>query len=141
MVVRELAHALIKNEYEDTAMYLRKVTTESPISLAFLLEALRFTCESVEKPIVLFIDEIDSLIGDSLLSVLRQIRSGFQERPTSFPQSLCLIGLRDVRDYRIWSKEYGEYVSTSSPFNIKAISLVLSNFTQEEVQSPLWTTY
>ena len=133
LIVRELAHSLSKNGYKDTATCLRKLTTQIPISLGFLLEALRFTCESIEKPIVLFIDEIDSLIGDSLLSVLRQIRSGFEERPESFPQSLCLIGLRDVRDYRVWSKEHGEYVSTSSP--IKAISLVLSNFTREEVHT------
>lgn len=29
--------------------------------------------ELADKPTILFIDEIDSLIGDSLLSVLRQI--------------------------------------------------------------------
>ena len=39
-----------------------------------------------------------------------------------------------MRDYRIWSKEEGVYISTASPFNIKAISLLLSNFTEEEVK-------
>ena len=67
--------------------------------------------------------------------MLRQIRTGFERRPESFPRSLCLIGLRDVRDYRVWSKEHGEYVSTSSPFNIKAISLSLPNFGLIEVRA------
>lgn len=65
------------------------------------------------------------------MSVLKQIRTGFEERPKNFPQSLCLIGLKDVRDYRIWSKEQGGYISTSS----QAISLVLSNFTLADVKS------
>ncbi len=78
-------------------------------------------------------NEIDSLIGDSLLSVLRQIRTGFSNRPDRFPQSICLISLRDVKDYRIWSEEAGAYVSNATPFNIKTVSLTLSNFSQEEV--------
>lgn len=46
-----------------------------------------------------------------------------------------LIGLRDVRDYRVWSKEKGEYISTSSPFNIKAESITLSNITVDDVNN------
>ena len=45
-----------------------------------------------------------------------------------------MIGLRDVRDYRIWSRHEGKVISTSSPFNIKAKSLALSNFTLNEVK-------
>lgn len=107
---------------------------EEPITLDLFRRALAFWSEHSDRPIALFIDEIDSLIGDSLLSVLRQIRAGFIDRPHYFPQSICLIGLRDVRDYRIWSKEEGVYVSTASPFNIKTVSLLLSNFSAEEVR-------
>ena len=114
---------------------LRSMYKTSPLTLNLLEEVLRVWAESSEKPIVLFIDEIDSLIGDSLLSVLRQIRVGFTDRPKNFPQSICLIGLRDVRDYRIWSKKEGQCVSTSSPFNIKAVSLTLTNFTKSEVEN------
>lgn len=114
---------------------LRQLIGMEPISLALLTNALSIFAESSKKPIVLFIDEIDALIGDSLLSVLRQIRAGFKNRPAGFPHSLCLIGLRDVRDYRIWSKEQGVYVSTSSPFNIKAESLTIANFSEEQVRA------
>ena len=40
------------------------------------------------KPLVLMIDEIDSLVGDTLLSVLRQLRAGYDRRPEGFPQSI-----------------------------------------------------
>jgi len=36
--------------------------------------------EEGPRPLVLMIDEIDALIGDSLISVLRQLRSGYTER-------------------------------------------------------------
>ncbi len=75
-----------------------------PVTINLLFDALTTWAELADKPTILFIDKIDSLIGDSLLSVLRQIRAGFSQRPKRFPQALCLIGLRDVRDYRVWSK-------------------------------------
>ena len=56
-----------------------------------------------DLPLVILLDEIDSLVGDTLISVLRQIRSGYNKRPRHFPQSIILCGVRDVRDYRIHS--------------------------------------
>ncbi|NJO08068.1 MAG: ATP-binding protein, partial [Chloroflexaceae bacterium] len=85
------------------------------------------------KPIVLFIDEIDALIGDTLISVLRQLRSGYDKRPEGFPQSIILCGVRDVRDYRIFSDEQQAMVLGGSAFNIKAKSLRLGNFTQQDI--------
>jgi AAA ATPase domain len=85
------------------------------------------------RPIVLFLDEIDSLKDAVLLSVLRQLRSGYLHRPEGFPQSVALVGLRDVRDYRIRVRTEAETLGTSSPFNIKVESLTLPNFTPAEV--------
>ena len=65
--------------------------------------ALTRWCMDDPKPLVLLIDEIDTLIGDSLISVLRQLRAGYDQRPEGFPQSVVLCGVRDVRDYRIHS--------------------------------------
>ena len=89
------------------------------------------------RPLVLFIDEIDSLIGDTLLSVLRQLRSGYPDRPRRFPQSIILCGVRDVRDYRIFSSSQGSHVTGGSAFNIKAESLRLGDFSEIEVRSLL----
>jgi len=88
-----------------------------------------------DKPILLFIDEIDSLVGDTLISVLRQLRAGYIKRPKNFPQSVCLVGVRDVRDYRIWSDEEQQTILGGSAFNIKAESLVLPDFSLAQVRN------
>ena len=88
-------------------------------------------------PLVLLIDEIDSLIGDSLLSVLRQLRAGYDLRPKGFPQSVVLCGVRDVRDYRIQSTTENAVITGGSAFNIKAQSLRLGDFSQDEVRALL----
>ena len=89
--------------------------------------------EMDQQPKVLIIDEIDSLIGDTLISVLRQLRSGYDKRPDSFPQSVILCGVRDVRDYRIHSSAEKTIITGGSAFNIKAESLNLGYFFQKEV--------
>lgn len=94
--------------------------------------ALATWARAVPRPLVIFLDEIDALRDDALISVLRQIRAGFPNRPQHFPWSLALIGLRDVRDYKVASGSDSR-LGTSSPFNIKAESLTLRNFTPQEV--------
>ncbi|CAA6804555.1 MAG: AAA-like domain-containing protein, partial [uncultured Thiotrichaceae bacterium] len=87
-----------------------------------------------DKPIVLMLDEVDALVGDTLISLLRQIRAGYAQRPQAFPQSIILCGVRDVRDYRIHSKDQ-EIITGGSAFNIKAKSLVMGSFTQQEIHA------
>ncbi len=104
------------------------------------------------RPLVLFIDEIDSLQNETLISVLRQLRDAYPIRPESFPSSVGLIGLRDVRDYKVASggsetvavdgfpgiskllNPKGDRLNTASPFNIKVSSITLRNFNAEEVE-------
>jgi len=87
----------------------------------------------IDRPLVVFFDEIDSLPGPVLLSVLRQLRDGYTSRPAPFPQSVALVGLKDVRDYKAQARPGAEPLGTSSPFNIKSRSLSLRNFTAAEV--------
>jgi hypothetical protein len=94
--------------------------------------ALRAWAKSSSRPLVVLIDEIDALRDQALLSILRQLRDGFPDRPKAFPQSVGLIGLRDVRDYKIASGG-SDNLNTSSPFNIKVGSFTLRNFNQAEV--------
>ena len=98
-----------------------------------LEETLGRWAEADPTPLVLLIDEIDSLIGDTLLSVLRQLRAGYVRRPLGFPQSVVLCGVRDVRDYRIHSSSQNAVISGGSAFNIKAKSLRLGDFCRDEV--------
>ena len=87
------------------------------------------------RPVVLLIDEIDALIGDTLISVLRQLRAGYTKRPALFPQSVVLCGVRDVRDYRIHSSREKTIITGGSAFNVKAESLRLGNFDREQVET------
>ncbi|MBF0390822.1 MAG: ATP-binding protein, partial [Desulfamplus sp.] len=89
------------------------------------------------KPIILMVDEIDALIGDTLISVLRQIRAGYNKRPKLFPQTIILCGVRDIRDYRIHSSKDKEIITGGSAFNIKAKSLRLGDFIKPEVYNLL----
>lgn len=50
------------------------------------------------KPLVVLIDEIDALVGDTLISVLRQLRAGYTRRPGRFPQSVILCGRSVCRE-------------------------------------------
>ena len=99
---------------------------------SMLATYLRRLSENLQKPIVLLVDEIDALVGDSLVSILRQIRSGYTDRPSAFPQTVVLCGVRDVRDYRIVLSNQ-DIVTGGSAFNIKAESLRLGNFSKEEI--------
>ena len=99
---------------------------------ALLTTYLGRLSENCPKPIVLVIDEIDALVGDSLVSVLRQLRAGYANRPKAFPQTVILCGVRDVRDYRIVLSNQ-DIVTGGSAFNIKAESLRLGNFSEEEI--------
>lgn len=137
-IINVLLYAVKSQLPQENAIikFLEKMVTDlALINYNSLNEVLEYFALHSSKPIVLFIDEIDSLIGDTLLSVLRQIRAGFTHAPKRFPHSLCLIGLRDVRDYRIWSRIEGKNISTSSPFNIKSKSLVLTNFTLDNIKT------
>jgi len=88
------------------------------------------------RPTVLLLDEVDALMGDTLISLLRQLRSGYAERPANFAQSVILCGVRDIRDYRIHSSQ-NEIITGGSAFNVKAASLRVGNFVREEIEA-LW---
>lgn len=102
-----------------------------------LFDLLRRWCESCPRPVVLFLDEIDSLIDAVLISALRQLRTGYPERPGHFPHSVALIGLRDIRDYRLAAGPEGATLGTSSPFNIKIESVAMPGFGIDEVAALL----
>ncbi|HEC84045.1 MAG TPA: ATP-binding protein [Thioploca sp.] len=97
--------------------------------------ALTRWAEASPQPLVLLIDEIDSLMGDTLISVLRQLRAGCHKRPALFPQSIILCGRRDVRHYHLHSAQNKTIITGGSAFNIKAKSLRLDYFTPNEIET------
>ncbi|MCP5106217.1 MAG: ATP-binding protein [bacterium] len=139
--VKEGIRAILDSLAEQAADYLddsflkekwQTILTQSGEYKA-LQNALKIWSKNSKKPIVLFIDEIDSLVGDTLISVLRQLRSGYEGRPGLFPQSIILCGVRDIRDYRIHSDKEKSVITGGSAFNIKAKSLRLEYFNADEI--------
>ncbi len=98
-----------------------------------MIDFLSQWCLKLPKPLVLLVDEIDSLYDDVLISVLRQFRDGFQFRPKGFPSSVSLVGLRDVREYKEKVRENDRSIGSGSPFNIKAKSLTIRNFSLSQI--------
>ncbi|MCS7035612.1 MAG: ATP-binding protein [Saprospiraceae bacterium] len=94
-------------------------------------------CRGLPKPLVLLLDEVDALYDDVLVSVLRQLRDGFQRRPRLFPQSVALVGLRDIREYRLKARGENPSLGAGSPFNVKAESFFLPVFSEAEVRALL----
>lgn len=94
-------------------------------------------CRALDKPVVLLLDEVDALYDDVLISTLRQLRDGFQSRPKYFPQAVALVGLRDIREYRMRARADNPSIGAGSPFNVKAKSFFLPVFSSEEVRSLL----
>lgn len=89
------------------------------------------------KPLVVLFDEVDTLQDQSLISFLRQLRGGFATRGIGrFPVSAALVGMRDLRDYVIKSKD-GVMLNPGSPFNIKEDSATLANFSESDVNELL----
>ena len=132
----EIAEKAILTAWLDAADFWLPDELKLPAHIASIQRIGSFLKTWVEhspRPVVLFIDEIDSLQNQTLISVLRQLRDGFPRRPKGFPQSVGLVGMRDVRDYK-YAAGGSERLNTSSPFNIKVQSFTLRNFNQDEVR-------
>jgi hypothetical protein len=85
------------------------------------------------KPLIVLFDEVDVLQGETMISFLRQLRGGFAGRGVgTFPTSIALVGMRDLKDYITAAKD-GIAPNPGSPFNIKEDSAMIGNFTQENV--------
>jgi hypothetical protein len=101
-----------------------------------LLTSLTDYCMLLDKPLVIFFDEADCLSEGTLISFLRQLRSGYNDRnEVPFVHSVALVGMRNIRDYKARIRPDSESLGSASPFNIVTESMTLKNFTKEEIIS------
>ena len=95
---------------------------------------LQNVCRAVGKPVVVFFDEADCLVGNALISFLRQLRDGYVNRKEiPFPKSIALVGMLDVRDYKAQIRPDGQSLGQVSPFNIIAEDILIPNFTESDI--------
>ncbi len=91
-------------------------------------------CQLLDKPLVILFDEVDCLSNQTLISFLRQLRTGYVNRGTiPFMHSVALVGMRNVRDFKAKIREEQDTLGSASPFNIIAEALTIRNFTHQEV--------
>ncbi len=134
-IIWEMASSARDYTGDGTLLPLAKEVCDTHPPYQALIEFLSRWAAMSNVPTVLLMDKTDALVGDTLISVLRQIRSGYPKRPGFFPQSVILCGIRDVRDYRLHSG--GEVIAGGSAFNIKAESLRMGDFIGPEIQALL----
>ena len=92
------------------------------------------------RPLVVFFDEADCLIGATIVSFLTQLRNGYiARRQGPFPHSVVLVGQRNVRDYTLSHEERiaVSWLGSASPFNISAEATTIGPFTEPEVSELL----
>ncbi|MDR1602593.1 MAG: AAA-like domain-containing protein, partial [Tannerella sp.] len=91
-------------------------------------------CMLLDKPLVILFDEADCLSEGTLISFLRQLRNGYNNRSiTPFVHSIALVGMRNIRDYKAKIRPDSQSLGSASPFNIITETYTLKNFTIEEI--------
>jgi len=99
-------------------------------------DALKDYCSLLDKPLILFIDEIDGLQNGTLITFLRQLRDGYITRPEiNFVHSIALVGMRNIRDYKSKLRDDKLTLGSTSPFNVISDSLTIHNFSFSEVEA------
>ena len=93
-------------------------------------------CATLDKPLVILFDKADCLSENTLITFMRQLREGYNERSTvPFVHSLALVGMRNIRDYKAKIRPVSQSLESASPFNIVTEAFTLKNFTKEEIAS------
>jgi AAA+ ATPase superfamily predicted ATPase len=128
----------IKNEFKYSKLPRIDFSEQDQITdqtSVLIKDTLRSICSKLDKPFVLFFDEVDCLEDALLITFLRQLRDGYISRDEiPFPQSIALVGMRNIRDYKSKVRENKNTLGSASPFNIITKALTINNFTFEEVK-------
>ena len=98
---------------------------------------LQCRSQASQKLIVLQLDEVDTLVGDTLISLFQKLGVAYPKDSAQFPQTVILCGVRDLRDYRIQARSEREPITGGSAFNIKAESLPLGDFMADQTRTLL----
>jgi len=137
-VVEQIARGARDQIGDRQATALAQEIIENSSGTTMVEEFLTRWCDGSTSQTVLLLDEVDALVGDTLIALLRQLRAGYPKRPALFPQTVILCGVRDLQDYRIQSSSEKAVITGGSAFNIKAKSLRLGDFNRNETETLLF---
>ena len=123
-------------EFADEFDEKRKKSTPSDDAVKGVMTLLSALARKCGKPFVVFFDEADCLCFDPLVAFLRQLRNGYINREdVPFPASVALVGLRNIKDYKMRIRPDGESVGQASPFNVITEVLPMRLFSEAEMRS------
>ncbi len=102
-----------------------------------VLKLLSVLSRRARKPLVIFFDEVDCLSDGTLVGFLRQLCNGriACTAPGTFPVSIALIGLRNIRDYKMRIRPEGQSTGEASPFNVITKAMTIRQFTESEMRA------
>lgn len=134
----ETSIAISYPEDEEALDYLRQMRTSHFIPREAVHACLSHWCKRSAKPVVLLLDEVDGLDEKPLVSLLSQIRFGFEQdrKNQAFPRSIGLISMRYIKDYQL-PKGDKDGERRYSPFNIISDFIRLEDFSEGEVEKLL----
>ena len=126
-IMDQVSQRIQLHEHLSAYPFADQVTTAQFTTV--LQRGLTLFCRELDKPLVILFDEVDCLSNGTLITFLRQLRSGYVTRSqTPFPHSIALVGMRNIRDYKARIRDDRETLGSASPFNIVADArLVITN--------------
>jgi hypothetical protein len=131
-IVRKLKDVLTLSDIPQRADFAKEANYINYTNV--LNMSLTLFCKLLDKPLIILFDEVDCLSEGTLISFLRQLRDGHNNRDQyPFVHSIALVGMRNIRDYKAQIRPDSQSLGSASPFNIIAKSLTLKNFTKEEI--------
>ena len=136
-ILQRLADAASRELHDESLHEIRREALEDWSPCMAFQVAMHHWTQANAQPLVLLIEGADALVGDSLLSLLRQTRTGFIDRPDAFPHSIALCGVQDLRHCYFRPGPGGEPLGGGSPFNFSSVSLRLADFGRAEVEALL----
>jgi hypothetical protein len=70
-----------------------------------------------------------------MITFLRQLRNGHNNRTVRpFVHSVALVGMRNIRDYKVHLRPDSESLGTASPFNIITKAFTINSFSEEQIK-------
>ena len=132
-IVRKLQNLLRRSTIPQREKFAENANYENFADV--LNNELFLFCMKLDKPLIILFDEVDCLSEKTLISFLRQLRNGYNDRTDTIPfvHSIGLVGMRNIRDYKAKVRSNSETLGSASPFNIVAKTLTLKNFTKDEI--------
>lgn len=137
MVLSRLARQALRTLDDDFLLRHWEAVLESSGPGDALREVLSLWANASPKPLVLLWDDVDDLRGESLLTVIHQLRVGHETRPAWFPKSIALCGRRAAADYAIRSSHTLNFVVDServADFSEPEVRTLLDQHTAETGQ-------